>query len=105
MAQPLINSRAGIKVVWGVPKEIKPIIGLPSGKVRLRLRNTSVGRVFVHTTEGIHHFVILDNGETWGLMAQGRNQTITQKHDRNTVMCRTLEDAKRLSERLLQPKP
>lgn len=73
MATPISN---GHLVVWGIPKELKPIIGLPPGKARLRLRNKDVGRVFVRTADGIQHFVLLNNGETWGLMAQGRNKTV-----------------------------
>lgn len=65
----------GIKVVYGVPEVICPVIGVPKGKARFRFRNTDVGRLFVRPPEGgIQHFVLTDNRDgTWGLMAQGMN--------------------------------
>ncbi len=62
------------KIVWGIPESIKPIENPPDGRMRLKLRNTEAGRVFFKTKDGIQHFVLLDNGETWGLMAQGINK-------------------------------
>lgn len=63
----------GTKVVHGIPAEIKPIVGLPDGKRRFRFRNAHVGVVFVRTETTIEHFKLTDNGETWGVIAQGKN--------------------------------
>lgn len=66
----------GVKVVWGIPKEFKPIVNAPLGKQRLRFRNTSAGRLFVKTPRGIRHFVLVDDGPVWRVdysLEQGRN--------------------------------
>lgn len=61
------------KVVWGVQK-LKPIEGLPEGaKVRIRLRGGSPGKVFTRTASKTEHFILIDNGNSWGLMKQGEN--------------------------------
>lgn len=64
----------GIKVVWGVPAKLKRIDGLPPGRIKLRLRNNSVGKIYATTPNRIRCFVILDIGERWELgPEQGMN--------------------------------
>lgn len=65
----------GKKVVFGV-REPKPITGAPEGRQRLRMRNTSLARLFVKTDSGIRHFILEDKEDTWFCnpqMEQGRN--------------------------------
>lgn len=65
-----------VKVLWGVPPEIKPIFDAPFGKQRLRLRNRSAARLFVKTPEGIRHFILVDDGDVWRVdysLEQGMN--------------------------------
>lgn len=64
----------GIRVVWGVPEKIMPVIGLPEGKARFRFRNTAPGKVFVKCKDGIRHFVLQDFKTHWGLIPQGENR-------------------------------
>lgn len=62
------------KVVVGVPMDIKPIIGAPDGQQRIRLRNTSVGKVFIKTADGIRCFILADCGSHWApIWEQARN--------------------------------
>jgi hypothetical protein len=66
----------GKRVIFGIPKEIKPIFDAPFGKQRLRFRAKSTGRLFVKTPEGIRHFVLVDDGDVWRVdydLEQGRN--------------------------------
>lgn len=69
----------GIRAIWGVPAEIKPILGLPDechGRYRLKFRNTQAGRIYIKTKSGIECYVLEDRGYYWFLnpkMRQGRN--------------------------------
>jgi len=66
----------GIKVVWGVPKEIRVVIGGPIGRIRLRLRNHHPALAYIKTGDGIRVFVLEDLGACWGInlnLEQGRN--------------------------------
>ena len=70
-----------LKVVFGV-QEPKPVEGLPAGKVRIRMRNTSPARAYVRTENGIRHFILVDQGDHWYAdprLEQGRNVRITPK--------------------------
>jgi hypothetical protein len=51
--------------VLGIPSEIKPIVGLPEGRARLRLRREDFAQVFVKTPTGIRRFYISDVGRNW----------------------------------------
>jgi len=65
----------GTKVVYGMPNEIKPLDGLPSGaRVRFRFRNTDIGRVYVKHGAEITENILEDKGATWGLIPQGMNK-------------------------------
>jgi hypothetical protein len=55
----------GPKLVFGVPVIIKPIVGLPPGKVKVRFRNTSVACVFIRGDYGIRQFYLEDKGDHW----------------------------------------
>lgn len=63
----------GLKIIWGVPEEIKPIVPTPQGKVRFRFRNKSFGRVYIKSGNIISEYALIDNGESWGLLPQGKN--------------------------------
>jgi len=68
--------QTGLRIVYGVPKSIKPIVCNVEGRQRLRLRNTDAARLFVKTPEGIRHFILKDEGDTWTVdlnLEQGRN--------------------------------
>lgn len=70
----------GIKVVWGVPPEIKPIDAPPyPGRMRLRFRNKAAGRVYFKTETSIRCFILEDKGASWfvnPILEQGRNQKL-----------------------------
>jgi hypothetical protein len=71
----------GTKVVFGIPKAILPIVGLPEGKVRLRFRANGVGRVFVKTANSIRGFVLKDCGDHWeAAFEQGMNLRIANRN-------------------------
>lgn len=66
----------GKKVVCGV-HPLKPIIGAPEGKQRLKMRNIGVAKLFVRTPSGIRSFELEDKGDHWlcgQQLAQGLNQ-------------------------------
>lgn len=64
----------GSKVIWGTPLEIKPITGLPEGKVRIRLRAGHVAIAFVKAPEGLRAFALKGDAETWSPSCElGRN--------------------------------
>jgi hypothetical protein len=66
----------GRNLVWGVVP-IKPVTDAPPGKMRIRLRNTAVGRAFIRDEGGIRHFVLADDGDHWSLIyEQGSNKTL-----------------------------
>ena len=65
------------KLVFGIPDRVLPIVGLPEGRSRLRLRNTSFASVWVRTEEGIKLFMLLEKDKKWhAVQEQGRNITI-----------------------------
>lgn len=67
--------RRAINVVFGV-QPIKPIIGAPEGRQRLKLRNTAAARLFIKTPDGIRCWVLEDGGDHWIVsprLEQGRN--------------------------------
>ena len=57
----------GVKFVCGVPSDIKPIIGCPTGRRRLRFRKGSDARLYVRDEHGIREFWLRDNGDTWAI--------------------------------------
>lgn len=65
-----MRTHFGIKAVEGVPASIKPIIGCPPGRRRLKFRNDSVARLFVRDEHGIREFWLRDNGDTWSIGAE-----------------------------------
>ncbi len=54
----------GQKLVFGV-REPLPITNAPDGRIRLRLRNDSYGKMFVRDRDGIREFAIGDFGNHW----------------------------------------
>ena len=63
--------------VFGIPDEIKPIVGLPEGRARVRLRNEEFAQVFVKTPTSIRRFYISDVGCNWIAEIEiASNQTI-----------------------------
>ena len=63
-----------VRVVWGVPKDIRPIMGIPEGaRVRLRFRNTTFGKAFIKHGGTTSMYALRDDGPTWGLIPQGTN--------------------------------
>lgn len=66
-------SKNNFKPVWGV-QEPKPIVGLPPGKQRLRMRVKDAVKVYVRTEMGVRCFVLSDCGTHWGVAFEtGRN--------------------------------
>ena len=60
-----MTSYGNLLGVFGIPGEIKPIVGLPEGRARLRLRNEDYVQVFVKTATGIRRFYVSDVGRNW----------------------------------------
>jgi hypothetical protein len=63
----------GIKIVFGIPKEIRPLANAPAGRRRFKFRNHSAGMVVIKEPCGARGYVLTDLGDRWGLLAQGRN--------------------------------
>jgi hypothetical protein len=63
-APPRPKAVAGKAVIFGA-KPIRPIINLPADvrKVRLRLRNNSVGRAFLRFDDRIEHWILMPADE------------------------------------------
>lgn len=78
----------GIKVVMGVPKELKPLANAPAGRQRFRFRNTSVATVVIKEADGARRYVLTDLGEIWGLLTQGRN--VRRQGERESELLRRL---------------
>jgi len=75
MSMPTSHGR--LLAVFGIPSETKPIVGLPPGRARLRLRCTEYAEVFVKTPTGIRRFYISDVGRNWVAELEiDSNQTI-----------------------------
>lgn len=69
----------GIKGVFGV-RPVKPIVGLPPGRARLRLRHGEYAKVVVKDTVGIRSFWIEDMGDEWmAFESAGANVTVQQQ--------------------------
>ncbi len=80
-----------LTAVFGIPSQIKPIVGLPEGRARLRLRNDEFAMVFVRTSTGIRKFYISDVGGNWiAEIELGENRTIqrspTEAYDMNGLL-------------------
>jgi hypothetical protein len=54
----------GRPLVFGIQKP-KPLMGFPSGKTRIRMRNTSYAKVCVRTSEGIRMFIPEERDNQW----------------------------------------
>jgi hypothetical protein len=68
----------GLKVVWSIPTEIKPLFfGLPIvGKVQLRFRARQAAKAFIKEPDGIRCFILEDFGDHWQInprLERGRN--------------------------------
>lgn len=62
------------KIVWGVPKDIRPVVTELRGRVRIRLRKKDTAYAFVKSEGGIRKFVLFDEGDKWTLgYEHGRN--------------------------------
>ena len=55
----------GTKIVWGIPKEIKPLLNTFPGRIRFRFRPGSWGKVYFKTDESIRCFILEDCGDHW----------------------------------------
>jgi hypothetical protein len=62
-----------VKVVIGVPAELKPLLNAPAGRRRFRFRNTGIATVTIKEPDGARRYVLTDLGDKWGLLLQGRN--------------------------------
>ena len=60
----------GTAYIFGVPDEVKPIHGLPRGKMRLRLRHREWAKVFVRAENSIVGFHLVNCGSHWALGAK-----------------------------------
>ena len=62
----------GQRIVWGIPKELKPlVVEVPFiNRPRIRFRNNDAGRAFLRTEDGIREFVILDKETHWLISKQ-----------------------------------
>ena len=60
--------KVGMKVVWAVPTESKPIlcdVFGRIGKIRTRFSNKTAGKAYVRTAEGILEIIIQDTDKFW----------------------------------------
>ena len=70
----MIQQQLGVKGVFGVPKELRPIVGAPEGKQRLRLRTAQFAEFYVKNDTGIRRFHLRDDTEHWTVLYEnGRN--------------------------------
>ena len=51
-------------IVWGVQPPL-PLKGFPSGRVRIRQRNTDFVQAFVKTETGVRHFYVAKKDNFW----------------------------------------
>lgn len=65
-ATPALPIQLGIKIVWGVPKDIKPVErdGI-EGEMRLIFRAMKPGMAYFRTSTGIRCFILEDRGSRW----------------------------------------
>jgi len=62
--------------VYGI-QPVKPLIGFPEGKVKIRLRSNDFAKVFIKTQSGVRQFIPEEKDGAWHPRAElGRNQTI-----------------------------
>ena len=54
----------GKQFVWGMAP-IKPMLPTPPGKVRIRRRAEDFVRVRVRLDDGIHEYLVMDEGANW----------------------------------------
>lgn len=74
----LVVIYTGFKVVFGIPKEIKPITNAPEGRQRFRFRSKQPARLYVKTQNGIKGFYIIDKEdhlEVGAILMFGLNTT------------------------------
>lgn len=70
----------GRKFVFGI-QPMKPIVGAPEGRQRVRMRNTRVAWLHVRTADGFQHFLLEDLGDVWRAeAAHMQGKTIQLKH-------------------------
>jgi hypothetical protein len=58
----------GVRVVWGIPMELKPVTGLsemPHFHFRLKLRPKAPASVYMRTEDGLREFILKDCGDHW----------------------------------------
>ena len=58
--------QCGLKAVLGI-RDLRPIVGAPEGKQRIRMRVNDFARLYVRTADGLRAFILTDNGDTWGV--------------------------------------
>jgi hypothetical protein len=74
----------GVKVVFAIPKNQKPIVIrlndlVDDFKIRLRFRNTETGKAYIKTKDSIRCFIIKDTPTHWlidGQLEQGKNKKL-----------------------------
>jgi hypothetical protein len=71
----------GVKIVWGIPTERKPVIGwrTPIQRMRFRFRAAKAAQCWLRICTGVVHCHLRDDGETWSLIPQGENRTAKPK--------------------------
>lgn len=55
------------RFILGVPSTVKPILPVPEGTLKIRMRANDVVRVFVRTPVGITSHFVGDAGDHWTL--------------------------------------
>jgi hypothetical protein len=55
----------GMKMVFAIPKQIKPIKGLPHGVTRLKFRCNECAKAYVKSADSISEILLEDCGEYW----------------------------------------
>jgi hypothetical protein len=68
----------GIKIVWGLPTQQKPIAGVPCDAIRMRFRFRAgnPARAWVRTSTGISEYMLRDDGQYWSLLPLAENRTV-----------------------------
>jgi hypothetical protein len=77
-AQRQATRFCGVKIVWGIPAEKKPVMwgrGIPHGRIRFRFRAGKAAECWLRNCVGVIHCHLRDDGDTWGLIPQGENRT------------------------------
>ncbi len=79
----MIHIQTGLKVVWGVPSERKPVdlTGFEGAKVKLRLRNRKPGRIFIRERDMVSEFILENCDTVWKpKILVGVNSRLTTGH-------------------------